>query len=144
MATLYVPVYRGLTLSGEASLEHRDPGRSWWIEDTLGGSASAIDMREVEVEVRRLDDLGLAPALVKIDVEGAEPAVLAGLTRTIERHRPVFLIEDADDVHDAVGRFFAVRGYRTLQYSHAEDRFQPPTDRSARNLFYIPREYAPP
>jgi FkbM family methyltransferase len=144
MATLYVPVYRGLALSGEASLEHSDAGRSWWIEHTLGDSASGVEMREMQVEVRRLDDLELAPAVVKIDVEGAEPAVLAGLTRTIERHRPVFLIEDADDVHEPVGRFFADRGYRTLEYRPAEDRFRPPADRSARNLFYIPCEHAPP
>jgi FkbM family methyltransferase len=142
MATLYVPVYRGLALSGEASLEHSNPGRSWWIQDTLGDSG--VEMREMQVEVRRLDDLELAPAVVKIDVEGAEPAVLAGLVRTIERHRPVFLIEDADDVHEPVGRFFAERGYRTLEYRPAEDRFRPPTDRSARNLFYIPCEHAPP
>lgn len=33
------------------------------------------------------------PTLVKIDVEGAEPDVLRGMTRTIERFSPVIVCE---------------------------------------------------
>lgn len=141
VATLYIPVRRGVALSGAASLLlEAEPS---WLQDSFGGDALDVEMSEVQVKVRQLDDLALAPAIVKIDVEGTEPSVLAGLSRTIERHRPVFLIEDADDVHDSVGRFFAARGYRTLEYNPAEDTFRPPVDRSARNLFYIPTEHAP-
>jgi FkbM family methyltransferase len=142
MATLYIPVHRGLALSGAASLLRSEEAPAW-LQSAFGGDVRGVEMREVRVTVRRLDDLELAPAIVKIDVEGSEPTVLAGLTRTIERHRPVFLIEDADDVHDLVGRFFAARGYRTLEYRAAEDKFRAPIDRSARNLFYIPSEHAP-
>lgn len=46
-------------------------------------------------EARRFDDLFAGPRLdlVKIDVEGAEGLVLAGMWRAIERFRPVILFE---------------------------------------------------
>ncbi len=51
----------------------------------------------VVVEVRSVDSLlreGLpAPALIKVDVEGGEGDVLAGMRRTLERHGPTVLCE---------------------------------------------------
>ncbi|MDQ2051832.1 FkbM family methyltransferase [Natronolimnohabitans sp. A-GB9] len=52
------------------------------------------------VPVRRLDDLvedgAPVPDVVKLDVEGAAPAVLRGARETLERHRPTVFLE----VHD--------------------------------------------
>jgi FkbM family methyltransferase len=46
------------------------------------------------VSLRRADSLDLpAPNMVKIDVEGAEESVLAGMARVLERHRPVVIVE---------------------------------------------------
>jgi FkbM family methyltransferase len=143
-ATLHIPVYRGLPLTGEASLLRSTPqgvSDSWWLHQT-GGDADDIEIRDVTVEVRRLDDMALDPAFVKIDVEGAEPQVLNGLIETIDRRRPIFLVEDSDAVHDAVVAFFGERGYRTLEYSPEEDRLREPVDRSAGNLFFVPQELA--
>ncbi|MFL5823198.1 MAG: FkbM family methyltransferase [Solirubrobacteraceae bacterium] len=50
----------------------------------------------VTVQVRRLDDEiepGFVPALLKVDVEGTEHAVLDGARETLSRHRPVVAIE---------------------------------------------------
>ncbi|OGT93976.1 MAG: hypothetical protein A2083_05765 [Gemmatimonadetes bacterium GWC2_71_9] len=52
----------------------------------------------VDVEMVAIDDLVAAgairpPALVKIDVEGAELEVIAGMRRTIAAHRPTILCE---------------------------------------------------
>ena len=41
---------------------------------------------------REVEQLGLVPALIKIDVEGAELEVLEGAARVLETHRPRLLI----------------------------------------------------
>ncbi|WP_052668786.1 FkbM family methyltransferase [Nitriliruptor alkaliphilus] len=66
---------------------------------------SRLPHRELSVRTRRLDDIVAEEGLgrvdvVKIDVEGAELAALAGAHRTLERHRPLVLVE-ADDLHQA-------------------------------------------
>jgi len=140
-ATLYVPVFRGLPLTGEASLDRAGVLHPWWVEQTVGsGSTESVDVVEVPVTIRRLDDLALQPAWVKIDVEGAEPQVLRGMEETIQRHRPLFPIEDAGS-HDEVSRL--ERGYEPYEYAADEDRLRTPRDRSARNLFYLPQELQP-
>src|SRR4051794_20440051 len=69
------------------------------VGDTLL-EANAHDMRSYEIEVARLDDVigrylatGEVIGFVKIDVEGHEHAVVEGATATIDRHRPVVMIE---------------------------------------------------
>lgn len=52
-----------------------------------------FEWKNVDVEVRRLDDFNWAPNFLKIDVEGAELLVLKGGERTIRRHKPKILIE---------------------------------------------------
>jgi len=52
--------------------------------------------RELEVRVERLDEAlpaDFRPALIKIDVEGAELQVMRGAIDTLRRHRPVVLFE---------------------------------------------------
>jgi FkbM family methyltransferase len=61
--------------------------------------------RHASVEVRALDSFALpACQFIKIDVEGAEPDVIAGAMATIAAHRPVLCVE-ADRL-DGVARWF--------------------------------------
>ena len=54
------------------------------------------DVEDIEVEVEVLDqvlDPELRPAVIKIDVEGAEEGVLRGAMNTLRRHRPTLIFE---------------------------------------------------
>ncbi|SEM82218.1 methyltransferase, FkbM family [Pseudorhodobacter antarcticus] len=57
---------------------------------------------EGDINVQRGDDIlaGLVPNMIKIDVEGMEIEVLAGLEETVAAHKPVMLIE-VDTRNDA-------------------------------------------
>ncbi len=57
---------------------------------------AGMEVRSLRVEVRRLDDCipeGIPIAFIKIDVEGAEAAVLRGATRLLSSFKPVVVFE---------------------------------------------------
>ncbi|WP_425438202.1 FkbM family methyltransferase [Natronorubrum halalkaliphilum] len=63
-------------------------------ESATRWEATVADVRSVPI--RRLDDLAAElppPDVVKIDVEGAAPAVVRGARDTLERHGPIVFLE---------------------------------------------------
>jgi FkbM family methyltransferase len=80
--------------------------------------------REVDVDVVVLDELieagGIPPPdVVKIDVEGSEGAVLRGLARTIERHRPAIVCE-LHETNAEIAELMHGFGYRLENLSGPE------------------------
>jgi FkbM family methyltransferase len=72
----------------------------------------------IDVELVAIDALVAAgrvppPTVVKIDVEGAELAVLEGMRETIERHRPAIICE-LHDTHREFVAFMEEVGYRLI------------------------------
>jgi len=60
----------------------------------------------ITVKTERLDDhlpLDYRPALIKIDVEGAEQLVIEGAMQTLEHHRPIVVFEHGTGASDYYG-----------------------------------------
>lgn len=72
------------------------------------GTQRLCEQGSLEVPVRRLDDvaaeLSLAPDCLKIDVEGAELAVLHGGKQTILQHRPTIFLSTHNGVQLGIQR----------------------------------------
>jgi FkbM family methyltransferase len=80
--------------------------------------------RVLEVETVTIDELVESgelppPTLVKIDVEGAEVAVLEGMRATIENHRPAIVCE-LHETHREVAAALAAHDYRLINLEGPE------------------------
>lgn len=88
----------------EAAVGATSGEQEFYISDRSDMSNSMNPAFREHIEVRRvrtiaIDDFAadIRPALIKIDTESTEVDVLQGAIRTLERHRPVLLLEVLDD-----------------------------------------------
>src|SRR5262249_15012160 len=66
-----------------------------------GGQAECSRNKTYDVEIRTLDEAGLAGVrFVKADVEGSEREVLDGAQATIARDRPIIMLELLSGTHE--------------------------------------------
>jgi FkbM family methyltransferase len=101
--------------AGTARLQIVDD-QSWSRLEEFGAHPGTE--RVLEVETVAIDDLVQSgelppPALVKIDVEGAELAVLDGMRATIERQRPTIVCE-LHETNAGVAAALAAHDYRVV------------------------------
>lgn len=83
-------------LHRKALSDHR--GLVWMAVDRVNmGRSRVAATGSLRVPCLRLDDVPLRfVSLIKVDVEGQQGAVLRGARRTIERWRPMLLVEDEE------------------------------------------------
>ena len=137
-ATLYVPVYKNLPLTGESSFYREQAIENYWVREQVGrGGSHAVRLIEVAVEVKAMDELALRPAFIKIDVQGFESNVVAGLRRTIAKSRPVLMLERSGCTDALCGRF-ADLDYAACVYLPQNDTFASYRDQPVQNLFFLP------
>ncbi len=137
-ATLLVPRYGRYRLSAEASLNRAEIDYKLASLAQSGADPKRLGVAEIPVRLRRLDELALAPEFVKIDVEGGEPEVVRGLEATLERHRPVLMIERSARIEEA-GRLLVDRhGYAAFHFDRDARAFRPTDGHSGLNLFFLP------
>ena len=144
-ARFFVPTYRGVVLHTATSSEREQvyAAIARWFNPAVAAKTK-IDM--FESPILRLDDLALEPAIVKVDAEGHDYDTLVGLARTIDRARPIIIIEMEWIDQDKIRDFFAPRRYRHLSYDAANERFveSGKFDPSfGHNSFFVPAELAP-
>jgi FkbM family methyltransferase len=110
-----------LAQPGSIELRSATPGAMTWVASTHLDASAAVETQRVEGVT--LDDYvqkhGVSRIdFVKMDVEGAEGEVLAGMSASLRRDKPTLLIElhgvtDSEEKHPAV-RFLRENGY-TIQ-----------------------------
>lgn len=138
-AILYVPVLGAYRLPAQSALTREDAAAVLDQLEAEGASRERLWLEEVEIELRRIDELNLDPAFVKIDVEGAELSVLSGMRETIERCRPPLMIERSERI-DKVIELLAERGYEPFVFEPVDHEFRPYNGQAAVNVFFLPIE----
>jgi len=136
-AELRVPYYRGVPLSGEASLDPEIGDSTWAAE--VGAEASEIEIRSVTVDVKRLDGLDIEPAFIKMDVEEHELPALRGASETLARCRPLLMVERSAS-EPKVRAHVEALGYAPLAYVKDREGFVPLDEARVSNAFYVPEE----
>lgn len=81
-------VYSSWPLSGGKALDASHGGR---LEATTGTKAFSLDSFVLAHDIKRID-------FVKLDVDGHEPQVLAGASKSLRHFRPMILMEWANNI----------------------------------------------
>ncbi len=91
---LWVPRY-GHTLYDTRAASSADHAREFLGPDHfLAFRPSRAGVERFEAPITTMDSLDVEPTIIKIDVEGADAAVVAGGMETIRRCQPVLMIEE--------------------------------------------------
>ncbi|SHJ85118.1 methyltransferase, FkbM family [Bradyrhizobium lablabi] len=91
--TIYTPIYRGYVYHGLSSLDRASASKWLSTQAVFGFDPEQLTINEESCRVRQLDNEDLAPAMIKIDVQGTEGRVLRGAVKTVERYKPVIMVE---------------------------------------------------
>lgn len=75
---------------GQCTLHMNESNQEASLVNALGHESITVQTVTVDSEMRRL---GLAPNVIKIDVEGAEDDVIRGMRSTLEEARPTIVCE---------------------------------------------------
>ena len=133
--TLHVPHVDDLPVTTRASLSVRvADDRAVELNRETGRSS---EVRPVQVEIRRFDDLGLRPHGIKVDVEGVELEVLRGMTETIGACHPMLMLEYNDQTQEC-RNLLTEYGYDFWDVDPATLRLVTTGSPSIRNWFAIP------
>ena len=112
------------------------------VSEATSGSLGEATSGSLEVPLRTLDDLMGAdvPALIKVDVEGHEPSVLKGATRTLADPRLLAAVIEASEErgsNDAqVADIMRASGFEETGYDPFARALIAPA-RAARNMIFI-------
>jgi FkbM family methyltransferase len=130
--TLFLPFFRNFMFDGLASF-NKSEASDWLKGRIFGYKKELLHIKEINCEVKRLDDFNLNPYFIKIDVQGLEYEVLLGSQETLKKSRPALLIETPSE---QVMNLLAGLGYKPYYYHN--DGLQP--GRGALNTYFFDEE----
>jgi FkbM family methyltransferase len=117
---LNIPYYKNFMFDGLASFKPEE-ALGWLRTRIFFFKESHLSLRKVNCHIDRLDSFNLSPDFIKIDVQGYELKVIIGGRKTIERTKPIFLIETPTE---EVTRYLADLNYAPYRYDK-ETGFSP-------------------
>jgi len=145
--TLFTPVFKSVALTNYASTDEETARRNLDAHMRIHRIGERVTFRRTEVKAFPIDDLDLSPRIVKIDVEGHEGRVVAGMRRTLARARPAMMIEYNPASYEAVRAVVSALDYQSWIFDSRGDGFAPYADGEGAaplNVFWLPREAGVP
>jgi FkbM family methyltransferase len=139
--TFFVPYYRGwLSLHSSAATTLAEARKG--IVLSFPRQEKWVRYVETRVETIKIDDLGLAPGIIKMDIQGKEFSALQGAKKVIEQYSPDLLVEISFESAPIID-YLKNLGYVPYAYEKATDDFIRFEGRQlkagARNLFFSRR-----
>jgi FkbM family methyltransferase len=134
---LYIPTAKGFVFSQLASLRApvvSEVAAQLQKDGYLFVTDRNLVITQRVVDVRTVDSFALQPEIMKIDVEGNELEVLEGAGETLERTRPILLIENG--ARDEIIQYLTSFGYNPFSYDVGRDTLYPLQEESV-NTFFI-------
>ncbi|QBQ54393.1 FkbM family methyltransferase [Nitrosococcus wardiae] len=133
---LYIPFYKKWMFDGLASFSEQN-ARNWLSNNRIYFyNESFLALKEVKCQIKRLDELELAPFFIKIDIQGYEYQALKGGEQTIQKYKPILLLESPDD---RIVKY--LKGFNYQFYAFKAGKFFPDTFGSP-NTFFMTKEKA--
>jgi FkbM family methyltransferase len=87
----------------------------------IGQQGRDYTLKTISIPLIAVDSLELTPRVVKMDLQGLEMAALTGMAQTLERARPVLMIEIGEH-HDEIVEHLAARGYARFHWDGTQLR----------------------
>jgi FkbM family methyltransferase len=131
---LLVPTVRGEVYLEESTLDPSQFDKPW-VKERFEARGHAPVLTRIPVPIAVGDSFDFGPDFIKVDVEGFESEVLRGFTRTIERSRPVLMVENSD--WHAVTGLLDELGYKAFRWDGGA---MLPFFGECTNTFYVPAE----
>lgn len=121
-AQLHIPASGRFRHTPSASLNPREFDKDYVRERfrNEAGGARYSGCSSQSVRVTRLDDTGIFPDVIKIDVEGSETAVLRGARNLLTQHAPLLMIELNN--HERFLPLLESLGYRLFRFDSRAGR----------------------
>jgi FkbM family methyltransferase len=131
---MYIPKYKSVLFTGLGSCSQAQAENAINKKNILNFNSSKFSLFIQKITIRTGDSFNFKPDFIKIDVEGFEVDVLRGLIDTINKHRPIVLVECSKS-HYEINKFFNTYSYHNLEYSKAEKSWLPSTGKNLMQIF---------